>query len=62
MLSVIIPHYHEHPQLLFTLQSLLYQLKGINHEIILIDNADTPQHDHRELDTSKYIKMKQDAG
>ena len=62
MLSVIIPHYHEHPQLLFTLQSLLYQLKGINHEIILIDNADTPQHDHRELDTSKYIKMKQDSG
>lgn len=62
MLSIIIPHYHEHPQLIFTLQSLLYELEGMNHEIILIDNAEQSQHDHKELDTSRYIKMKQDAG
>lgn len=70
MFSVIIPHYHEHPQLIFTLQSLLYELEGgvieydnsKNWEIVLIDNADKSQHEHRELDTSKYIKMKHDAG
>ena len=70
MLSVIIPHYHEHPQLIFTLQSLLYELEGgvIDYEtsndweIILIDNAAYPQHEQKELDSSKYIKIKQDAG
>ena len=70
MLSIIIPHYHEHPQLIFTLQALLYELEGgvidydTSHrwEIILIDNSNLPQHEHRELDSSKYIKMKQDAG
>lgn len=68
MLSIVIPHYHEHPQLIFTLQCLLNSLEGSiieaqeDYEIILIDNAPAPQHEHRELDSRKYIQMKQDAG
>lgn len=68
MLSIIVPHYHEHPQLVFTLQALLNALDGSiiekqeDYEIILVDNAQAPQHEHRELDSRKYIKMKQEAG
>lgn len=57
-LSIIIPHYHEHPQLLFTLQSIINELDTIDYEIILVDNAPTPQHDHPELDSVKYIQRK----
>ena len=64
MLSIIIPHFHEHPQLLFTLQGLINELEfnSIPHELILINNANTPQNDHTELDSVKYIEKKQHAG
>ena len=63
MLSIIIPHFHEHPQLLFTLQGLINELEfnSIPHELILINNANTPQNDHTELDSVKYIEKKQFA-
>ena len=64
MLSIIIPHFHEHPQLIFTLQSLINELEctDVCYEIILIDNAPTAQHDHVELDSVKYIEKKQNEG
>ena len=62
MLSIIIPHYHEHPQLLFTLQALECELSAgeIDYEILLINNAPNTQSDYAELDTSKYVMMIQD--
>jgi hypothetical protein len=64
MLSIIIPHYWEHPQLLFTTQSLINDLESNNipYEILLINNAASVQHDHVELDSVKYIEKKQSAG
>jgi glycosyltransferase involved in cell wall biosynthesis len=60
MLSIIIPFLHEHPQLLFTLQSLICELRDtdVRHEFVLIDTAQIPQSDHLELDSPKYIQKK----
>ena len=64
MLSVIIPFYWEHPQLIFTLQSLINELEFNNvcYEIILINNAATYQHEHIELDSMRYINKKKSEG
>ena len=64
MLSIIIPHYHEHPQLIFTLQSIANELiyNDIEHQILLIDNSSTPQSDCWELDSMLYIQHKQEHG
>jgi glycosyltransferase involved in cell wall biosynthesis len=67
MLSIIIPHYHEHPQLLFTLQSLVNELlyNEIEYQIIFIDNSRFPQNEDNEnweLDSTLYVQHKKYSG
>jgi glycosyltransferase involved in cell wall biosynthesis len=64
MLSIIIPYFQEHPQLIFTLQSIANELtyNEIEHQIVLIDNSPTPQSDCWELDSTLYIQQKKDHG
>lgn len=61
MLSVIIPFVAESPQLFFTVQALRHELGGVDHEIILIDNATalTNESSHPEINCSLYIEKKQ---
>ena len=65
MLSVIIPYYQEHPQLIFTLQSIANELtyNEIEHQIILIDNSRSPQNEDNEnweLDSTLYVQHKKE--
>jgi len=67
MLSIIIPHYWEHPQLLFSLQSIANELtyNEIEHQIILIDNSRSPQNEDNEnweLDSTLYVQHKKEHG
>ena len=38
MLSIIIPYCNEHPQVLFTVRSVLEEIRGMDAEVIVIDN------------------------
>jgi len=64
MLSIIIPHYWEHPQLIFSLQSIANELtyNEIEHQIILIDNSTMPQNTSWELDSTLYVQHKKEYG
>lgn len=64
MLSIVIPYYQEHPQLIFTLQSIANELlySDVEHQIVLIDNSPTLQSECWELDSTLYIQHKRDCG
>lgn len=65
MLSIIIPFVVEMPQLLFTVQSLTYELRDrCDYEILCVDNKIPSifESDHSELNGSIYIQKKIDAG
>lgn len=64
MLSIIIPFVAESPQLFFTVQALRHELAGVEHEILLIDNATalTNESTHPELNCSLYIERKRPSG
>jgi len=38
MLSIIIPYCNEHPQVLFTVRSVLEEIRGMDAEVIVVDN------------------------